>query len=122
VTAVGLLCREYLQGWGPKNVRLHRSIENHLQKHSPDALKSVYYQYYATQALHHVGGAAWKQWNDKMRDLLISTQDKSDGPNRGSWSSAGDPHSAAGGRLMITSLSLLTLEVYYRHLPLHGNK
>jgi hypothetical protein len=24
-----------------------------------------------------------------------------------------------GGRLMITSLSILTLEVYYRHLPLY---
>ena len=35
------------------------------------------------------------------------------------WSSAGDVHGSAGGRLMITSLNLLTLEVYYRHLPLY---
>ena len=25
----------------------------------------------------------------------------------------------AGGRIMVSSLSLLTLEVYYRHLPLY---
>jgi hypothetical protein len=25
----------------------------------------------------------------------------------------------SGGRLLITSLNLLTLEVYYRHLPLY---
>ena len=25
----------------------------------------------------------------------------------------------SGGRLMMTSLSILTLEVYYRHLPLY---
>jgi len=31
----------------------------------------------------------------------------------------GDPHGSAGGRLMVTSLALLTLEVYYRHLPLY---
>jgi hypothetical protein len=31
----------------------------------------------------------------------------------------GDEHGSSGGRLMQTSLSLLTLEVYYRHLPLY---
>jgi hypothetical protein len=37
----------------------------------------------------------------------------------GSWPSTGDGHSSAGGRMMQTSLSMLTLEVYYRHLPLY---
>jgi hypothetical protein len=68
--------------------------------------------------MHHFGGSAWKQWNDKMRDYLVKTQDTT-GPNNGSWNSAGDPHAGSGGRLMSTSLSLLTLEVYYRHLPLY---
>ena len=35
----------------------------------------------------------------------------------GSWSPAKDVDGLAGGRLMITSLSVLTLEVYYRRLP-----
>ena len=58
-----------------------------------------------------------------MRDLLIETQDQGNVPRRphqkGSWSPQGDSISAAGGRMMSTSLALLTLEVYYRHLPLY---
>ena len=66
------------------------------------------------------GGEAWKTWNLKMRDGLVKSQDDTPGnPRRGSWSSAGDVQGSAGGRLMITSLNLLTLEVYYRHLPLY---
>jgi len=41
-----------------------------------------------------------------------------EGDLAGSWDSRGDAHSGAGGRLMQTSLCLLTLEIYYRHTPL----
>jgi hypothetical protein len=55
-----------------------------------------------------------------MREYLIKRQDKTNtSPNFGSWDPAGDPFGGAGGRLLITSLNLLTLEVYYRHLPLY---
>ena len=57
-----------------------------------------------------------------MREVLVKSQTKNvvaGSDVQGSWSSAGDGHGGAGGRLMITSLSLLTLEVYYRHLPLY---
>jgi hypothetical protein len=30
-----------------------------------------------------------------------------------------DPHGNAGGRIYQTALSILTLEIYYRHLPLY---
>jgi hypothetical protein len=128
MTAVGLLCRLYL-GTGPKNSGILNGVA-YLRKTPPGATNSMYYYYYATQVLHHVGGEAWEAWNPKMRDLLISKQDKGNTPNRkhlkGSWNPAGDVHGGAGGRLMITSLSVLTLEVYYRHLPLYrrdlGNK
>ena len=71
--------------------------------------------------MHHMGGDSWTAWNDKMRDLLIAKQDKglSNPHQRGSWSPAGDVWGAAGGRVMMTSLACLTLEVYYRHLPLY---
>lgn len=117
MTAVGLLCRQYLQSWGPQNLSLIKGVDNHI-KTNPPGQKNIYYYYYATQVMHHFGGSAWKQWNDKMRDYLVKTQDTT-GPNNGSWNSAGDPHAGSGGRLMSTSLSLLTLEVYYRHLPLY---
>ncbi len=119
MSAVGLLCRQYLQAWGPQNLRLIKGIDNNLKRTGPGAMKNIYYYYYATQVMHHFGGSAWKDWNDKMRGILVKGQDKSSGPNQGSWSSAGDAHGSAGGRLMATSLSLLTLEVYYRHLPLY---
>lgn len=119
MTAVGLLCRQYL-GWGPRNANLLSGVQT-LKKTPPGKLNSMYYYYYATQVMHHMGGDDWKGWNEKMRDMLVSKQDKGDkNPHsRGSWNPQGDAHGGAGGRLMLTSLSLLTLEVYYRHLPLY---
>jgi hypothetical protein len=121
MTAVGLLCREYL-GWSPRNVGLINGVDR-LKKYKPGSINSMYYYYYATQVMHHMGGDAWAEWNPKMRDSLIASQDKGMEGKRahqnGSWSPAGDAHGGAGGRIMITSLSLLTLEVYYRHLPLY---
>jgi hypothetical protein len=119
MSAVGLLCRQYMQAWGPQNLRLIKGIDNNIKRYPPGTMRNMYYFYYATQVMHHFGGTAWTDWNTKMRDTLVKTQDKSSGPNKGSWSSEGDAHGAAGGRLMQTSLSLLTLEVYYRHLPLY---
>jgi hypothetical protein len=121
MTAVGLLCREYL-GWGPKNPGLQAGIQA-LKGLPPKRSPSMYYSYYATQVMHHFGGKAWEDWNKEMRDLLIDRQDKGSTPKHdhqlGSWSPLGDAHNGAGGRIMITSLSALTLEVYYRHLPLY---
>jgi hypothetical protein len=58
-----------------------------------------------------------------MRDILIDTQDQGLNPDRrdqkGSWDPSGDPWGGELGRLGDTSLKLLTLEVYYRHLPLY---
>jgi hypothetical protein len=84
----------------------------------------MYYYYYATQVVHHLGGDAWDAWNPRMRDLLIDSQDQGLDPHKrhqkGSWSPAGwDVGSYGGGRIMMTSLAVLTLEVYYRFLPLY---
>jgi hypothetical protein len=79
--------------------------------------------------MHHMGGDAWQFWNlgpdgsgkGGIRDTLISKQDSgSNGRQqhqKGSWAPL--PGTEAGGRIMSTSLSLLCLEVYYRHLPLY---
>lgn len=114
MTAVGLLCRMYL-GWKRDNPALKAGVE-HLSRVGPQPGK-IYYNYYATQVLHHWGGDLWNQWNLKMRDELVSTQVKS-GPGAGSWD-VRDDHGSQGGRLYQTTLSLLTLEVYYRHLPIY---
>jgi hypothetical protein len=121
MSAVGLLCRQYLQSWGPQNIRLIKGIDNTLKPQMANGpSRNIYFYYYATQVMHHFGGEAWKNWNAKMRDFLVKTQESDQkSANFGSWSSNGDPHASAGGRLMVTSLNLLTLEVYYRHLPLY---
>lgn len=120
MTAVGLLCRQHLQAWDRKNPRLVKGIRSHLEPRPPPepggAPLNMYYFYYATQVMHNFGGAKWKAWNEKMRVSLTTSQDQSNDPllGKGSWAPATDPHSKTGGRLMHTSLCLLTLEVYYR--------
>jgi hypothetical protein len=121
LTAVGLLCRMYL-GWGPKNPGLQKGVDR-LKANPPVAVNNMYYYYYATQVMHHMGGESFEFWNPKMRDLLIATQDQGTDPRRpwqkGSWDPGPDVHGKVGGRIMETSLATLTLEVYYRHLPLY---
>jgi hypothetical protein len=51
-----------------------------------------------------------------MREQLVSTQ-RTTGHLAGSWDVA-DQYGDAGGRLYMTCLAALTLEVYYRHVPL----
>jgi DnaJ-class molecular chaperone len=124
-SAVGLLCEEFL-GTGPHNPALAKGIDNLLQpanfmtKESP----RIYLIFYATQVMHHYGGKKWETWNTKTRDLLIDLQDKGDDPDhrhqKGSWSPYNDGFAKQGGRLMFTSLSLLTLESYYASVPLNG--
>jgi hypothetical protein len=122
MTAVGLLCKLYL-GTGTKNTGIVGGVNRLMQQSPPGSTPSMYYYYYAAQVMHHVGGQVWDSWNPKMRDLLISRQDqgktKGQPHLKGSWNPKGDVHATPGGRLMITSLSILTLEVYYRHLPLY---
>jgi len=83
---------------------------------------NIYCWYYATQAMHNVGGEPWKKWNAAVREALLSMQEKS-GHAAGSWAprggAIGDHDTHEGGRIYMTSLSLCTLEVYYRYLPLY---
>ncbi len=117
-TAIGLLCRQYL-GTPPRNPNLRKGVDK-VKKTPPDTLRNVYHAYYATQVMHHVGGDDWDFWNKGqqgkkgMRDVMIERQDPD-----GSWDPKGDAFGAVGGRIMTTSLSLLNLEVYYRHAPLY---
>jgi hypothetical protein len=77
----------------------------------------MYFNYYATQVMHQWGGEEWTKWNNVMRERLVQTQKKT-GHAAGSWDLA-DPHGGTGGRLYMTCLATMTLEVYYRHLPIY---
>ncbi len=125
MTAVGMLCRQY-SGINPRNPALLAGVQK-LKGSPPGKSGNLYYEYYATQVMHHMGGEAWQFWNlgpdgkGGIRDTLIAKQDSGadarHAHQKGSW--APDPQ---GGRIMSTSLSLLCLEVYYRHLPLYRTR
>lgn len=122
-TPVGLLCRMIL-GWKREEPALVRGVDS-LSIGGPTT-DNVYYNFYATQVLHHFGGPLWDKWNFKMREGLIASQAK-EGHEAGSWmaveTNLADRHaSLSGGRLYTTALAALTLEVYYRHLPLYGKQ
>jgi hypothetical protein len=115
-TAIGLLMRMYT-GWDRENPGLQRGVE-HLSQWGPSD-ENIYYDYYATQVMHHWGGPLWQRWNGVLRDLLVAAQ-VPQGPAAGSWFFPRDPGAREGGRLYSTAMAVMTLEVYYRHLPLYG--
>ena len=114
-TSIGLLMRMYL-GWD----RLHGALElgaSFVAGRGPSQT-DMYFNYYTTLALHHIRNDEWERWNPKMRDYLVQTQERN-GHERGSWHFH-DHHGQQGGRLYTTCMAIMTLEVYYRYLPLYG--
>jgi len=122
LTPVGLLSRYYMGEMGPRHPAYGRGVEFLKQKMLPNkGFFDMYYYYYATQVVHFYDGPDWhKVWNPKMRDLLVELQRKGGGDDLlGSWDKDQGFIGGACGRLGTTCLALLTLEVYYRHLPLY---
>lgn len=116
MTAEALLCRAYL-GWNTSTPGFLDGIDYLTGRYLPDPDRpNLYYWYYGTQLMHHVGGSQWETWNHRIRDILVETQRRR-GHAAGSWNPI-DSHDRAGGRLYATALATCTLEVYYRHLPI----
>lgn len=120
MTAAGLLSRLYL-GWSREEPDLNAG-RDYLMEHMPPAygetLGPLYYYYYATQVLHHLEGEEFDLWNHRMREHLLRLQ-RTSGDLEGSWNPRGSDRGKEGGRMYSTALSLLTLQVYYRHLPMY---
>ena len=123
MTSVGLLMRIY-GGWERDDPRLISGAWFLLQQQAPGEtkeLRDTYYWYYATQVLKHVDGDLWQQWDQQLRPLLTRTQEKT-GDYAGSWHPYGpvpDRWGPFGGRLYVTTMNLLSLEVRHRLLPLY---
>ena len=121
MTAEALLCRQYL-GWSSDHTALRRGAGGVARDLASSPERNIYYWYYATQLLHNLGGKEWIAWNKHVRDGLVGMQFVGDGCDRGSWSPnlpQRDEWGGSIGRHYTTALSLLTLEVYYRWLPLY---
>ena len=121
MTAEALVCRQLL-GWPREHPSLIAGTSEIAMHLEASTQRNIYYWYYATQLLHNMHTKDWERWNARVREGLISMQSTSSACDHGSW----DPNApeldmwgVRGGRLYMTSLSLLTLEVYYRYLPLY---
>ena len=79
--------------------------------------KNFYYLYYASLMFRHMQNDAWDRWNVPMREHLIATQ-RTSGDAAGSWDTDSQ-WGARGGRIYTTAMAALTLEVYYRYLPMY---
>jgi len=86
---------------------------------------NFYYWYYGTLCMFQMGGKHWEVWNTAMKKSLIDNQRKGgamDGSADdvdGSWDPVGGGYVPTGGRVFSTALGALSLEVYYRYLPLY---
>lgn len=94
------LLRQYLPAWKERDAN-NQSVINY------------YYWYYGTLAMFQMGGDYWSDWNEKMKDVLVNHQEK-EGCKTGSWPAIGK-RCSAGGRIYATTLSILSLEIYYRY-------
>lgn len=114
MTAEALLCRFLLEGTVSTATQQEASRKIISEKPAPHH-KNLYYWYYGTLAMYHVGGPDWFEWNEAMKRTLVNSQVRN-GALAGSW----DPDclwGGYGGRVYSTTMATLCLQVYYRYLP-----
>jgi hypothetical protein len=120
MTAIGILMRLYL-GYTRTTPALLAGA-NFIAREGPST-HDVYLNYYGTQALYQMESPLWPKWNVQLRDYLIREQNKK-GHEAGSWFFLDDDppgFNRTGGRLYTTTMSAMTLEVYYRYMPVYNN-
>lgn len=116
MTAEALLCRYILnKSVGPNSLEeAQRQINSDL----PDEKQvNLYYWYYGTLAMYQAGGSGWERWNKALKRSLLALQNR-DGEDAGSWPANGT-WGGYGGRVYSTAIATLSLEVYYRYLPVY---
>jgi hypothetical protein len=117
MTAEALVCRLFL-GMPPDHPVVGEA-EEMIMRSLPDAASpNAYTWYYATLAMFHAGGPQWDRWNQQLQAALLPLQRRESSGLDGSW----DPDpvwGGHGGRVYATAMAAMTLEVYYRHLPMH---
>jgi len=116
LTAEGIMTRIHL-GEDPKKSELIQKGADLVLKVPPvwnEARGDIdmYYWFWGTQAMHHVGGQAWRAWKKPMREVALSSQ-RTDGTLAGSWDPVG-PWGRDGGRIYSTALMTIILEIVGR--------
>ncbi len=117
MTAEALYCWMLL-GVSADHPAVHEATEAIMGEMPGVGRHNCYYWYYATLALYQLQNDHWLRWNDAVTRTLLARQERS-GPQAGSWNTD-TVWGGYGGRVYTTAISALTLEVYYRYLPLYG--
>ncbi len=116
MTAEALVCRQFMAI--PDTPAGLAEASEYLMQELPGAgTTNHYYWYYGTLSMFQLQGEPWRRWNEALQRTLLAAQ-RQDGTLAGSW----DPDpvwGGCGGRVYSTSLATLSLEVYYRFLPLY---
>lgn len=115
-TSIGLLLRLF-RGWSRTDPRILKGTQ-YIADLGPSS-DGIYYNYYATQLLFHMKYEKWAQWNITNRDYLVREQAQ-EGHEKGSWYFGRSHFNQVGGRLYCTAMATLTLEVYYRFMPIYS--
>ena len=113
LTAAAMVVRQF-SGTGVKSNVLIQGAKLTRQLPPTWRGKDFYLWYYASYAMHNMGGEHRVWWNRRIRDVLLANQSR-DGDNAGSWDPKGDHYAGTAGRVYTTAFGALCLEVYYRY-------
>ena len=117
MTAEGFACRLLLDY--PTSLPAQKEALTMIMDRRPGVGEdNVYFWYYATLALFQLQDQNWREWNQALKQQLLSTQEPEYSKQAGSWT---PDHiwGGYGGRVYSTAMSCLCLEVYYRYLPMY---
>ena len=111
MSAAGQFCRLELGGKADDKGLVNWAATMRRQA-VPAGKGALYYYHYVTLVLRRRGGEDWDLWERKMREYLLDRQDGGQKwqKDRGSWPTTSDQFGPACGRLMMTSLAVLTLQ------------
>lgn len=116
MTAEALVCRVFMDAENsPETVN---EAADYIARFEPGPGKpNLYFWYYGTIGLHQLQGERWRAWSGSLQRQLLAKQ-RGGGQEAGSW----DPDTVwgcYGGRVYSTAMATLSLEVYFRYLPIY---
>ncbi|MFP4056828.1 MAG: prenyltransferase/squalene oxidase repeat-containing protein [Candidatus Brocadiia bacterium] len=129
-SAIGMLCKQFMGG--DFNDDIAQCADWLLDKGATvgrgknKLVGDLYYTYYSVLAMFQMGDNSeyWLRWNKLFRDALVAQQVRQIRDDRGrfvrgSWDPANHQWGKRGGRVYSTAMAVLSLEVYYRFLPVY---
>ncbi|MCC9607758.1 terpene cyclase/mutase family protein [Blastopirellula sp. JC732] len=116
MTAEALVCRVFMDAENSKETV--EEAANYLARFEPGPGRpNLYFWYYGTIGMHQLQGERWHAWSASLQRQLLTSQ-RAGGLEAGSW----DPDTVwgcYGGRVYSTAMATLSLEVYFRYLPIY---